>query len=335
MTSRLPRLAGLALLLVGAAGISLFVGAANLAPADVWRGLSGDPERSAAATLVRDVRLPRVILAALVGAALSVSGALLQAFFQNPMAGPYTVGVSAGAGLLAVIATVAGLSWQLGPVDTRALSAFVGGVAAVALVYGVARKIQYLRSEGLLLVGVAVGSVFSAATSLVLVMSRDAAPSALFWMLGSFANARWSSVATMSLVVLLSGLHSLFLSRDLNALLWGDDVASSLGTPVRSVQVWILLHSSLLAAASVAACGVIGFVGLMVPHIARGWLRTADHRYVLVGSALAGAALVLLADNVARIAMAPRELPVGAITSIFGAPFLVWLVARRHKRFGG
>jgi iron complex transport system permease protein len=133
----------------------------------------------------------------------------------------------------------------------------------------------------------------------------------------------------------VGGAGSFWLGRDLNLLLWGDEVAQSLGCPVRAVRRWILVLSSLLAAASVAACGVVGFVGLMVPHLARGVLRTADHRYVLPGSMLLGAALTVAADTLARTVAAPLELPVGAITSALGAPFLVWLVARRHRRVEG
>lgn len=338
MTERpLPRLGLLLALLIALVGAALLVGAVRVPFDGALRGLfAGDlAAGDTGARLVREIRLPRVLLGALVGAALSLSGALLQAFFQNPMAGPYTVGVSAGGGLFAVATTVLGLSFRFGPLDTTALAAFAGGLLAVGLVYGIARKIHFARAEGLLLVGIAVGAVFSAVTSLLLVLSKDRAPTALFWMLGSFSNARWSSVALVGLVILISGVHSFIASRDLNLMLWGDEVAESLGSPVRRIQIWVLLHSSLLAAAAVASCGVIGFVGLMVPHIARGFLRTSDHRLVLPGSALIGAMLVLLADGAARVAFAPLELPVGAITSMLGAPFLVYLVARRERRVRG
>jgi iron complex transport system permease protein len=261
-----------------------------------------------------------------------VSGALLQAFFQNPMAGPYVVGVSSGAGLLAVAAITLGLTFRAGPFDASAAAAFLGGLGTIALVYALARRIRYLRSEGLLLIGIAVGAVFSALTSILLLFSREGILAALTWMLGSFAASDWPRVWMVALSLGIGGTGALFLCRDLNLLLWGDEAAESLGSPVPRVRGWVLVLSSLLASASVAACGVVGFVGLMVPHLARGFLRTVDHRWVIPGSALIGAALLMAADAFARTAWAPSELPVGAITSALGAPFLVWLVVRRHRR---
>lgn len=325
-----PRLGLLLVLLALVAVVSLMVGAVPVSPARVFAALLGQGD-DATALLIRNVRLPRVVLAALVGAALSISGVLLQAFFQNPMAGPYTVGVSAGSGLLAVAAIVFGLHFAIGPFDTIALAAFAGGLGAVGLVYAIARRLHSLRSEGLLLVGIAVGAVLSAFTSLLLVMSKDKAPTALFWMLGSLSSARWSAVQMVASVLLVSSLLVVRMARDLNLLLWGEDVASSLGSPVHSLRRWVLVHSSLLAAASVAVCGAIAYVGLMVPHLARGYLRSSDHRGVLPASALIGAALVLVADLIGRTVAAPIELPVGAITSIFGAPFLIYLVMRRGR----
>ncbi len=329
------RLLLLLCVLAAAAGASLFVGAAALAPGDVLHALFRRGPADPAAILVTTIRLPRVALAVLVGAAISVSGALLQAFFQNPMAGPYVVGVSSGAGLAAVAVMTFGLTVRLGPLDSVPLAAFIGGIGSVALVYALARRIRFLQAEGLLLIGIAVGSVFSAVTSMILIFGPGGAESALFWMFGTFSTARWSMAILVGAILLVAGGASMWLSRDLNLMLWGDEVAQSLGSPVRRIRLWVLLLSSLLAAGSVAACGVIGFVGFMVPHLARGYFGTADHRYVLPGSAIIGAILTLLADGVARTALAPVELPVGAITSALGAPFLVLLVVRRHRRLSG
>jgi iron complex transport system permease protein len=151
-------------------------------------------------------------------------------------------------------------------------------------------------------------------------------------MLGSFVASDWPKVWMVMISLGIGGLGSMVLSRDLNLLLWGDETAASLGSPVGRVRGWVLILSSLLAAASVAACGVVGFVGLMVPHLARAVLDTVDHRFVLPGSALIGALLLMAADAFARTVWAPAELPVGAITSALGAPFLIWLVVRRHRR---
>ncbi len=330
----MKRLAVLVMLVLASAGVSLFLGAADLSPSQVVRSLAEDTGEGAS-LMIREVRLPRIVLAAVVGAALSISGALLQAFFQNPMAGPYVAGVSSGAGLAAVAAITLGLRWRIGPVDSVAIAGFAGGLAAVALVYALARRIRSLQAEGLLLIGIAVGAVFSALTSMLLIFGGQGTHAALFWMLGTFAGANWSITWVAGSVLVAAGACAVLFSRDLNLLLWGEEVALSLGSPVPRVRIWILVLSSLLAAASVAACGVIGFVGLMVPHIARGWMRSVDHRFVLPASALIGAVLVMAADGLARTAYAPVELPVGAITSALGAPFLVVLVVRRRRRFGG
>lgn len=331
----LPRLVLLGLLLLVALVASLFIGAVSLSPARVLRALVSPDSSDPATALLLTIRIPRVLLAMLVGAALSISGVLLQAFFQNPMAGPYVVGVSAGAGLAAVAVITLGLTWRWGPFDLLTPAAFLGGIGATALVYVLARRVRFLQAEGLLLIGIAVGAIFSSLTSMLLLLRGEGTQTALFWMMGTFSSARWSTAGMVGIVLGGAGLLSLRFSRHLNVLLWGEEVALSLGTPVHRIRRWVLLLSSLLAAAAVAACGVIGFVGLMVPHLARGYLRTVDHRFVIPGSALLGGILVLTADGVARTLIAPAELPVGAITSIFGAPFLVWLVARRHRRMEG
>jgi iron complex transport system permease protein len=315
-----PRLAILSLLFVLAAAASLFFGAVPLPPGRILTALFHTGAADPAVALLLRIRIPRVIEAAAAGAALAISGTLLQAFFQNPLAGPYVVGVSSGAGLAAVAVMTFGITFRLGPVGSVPLAAFGGGLAAVALVYGLARSIRFLQAEGLLLIGIAVGAVCSALTALILVFGPEGPQAALFWMLGSFAMAEAPVAAMLSAVLIAGGVASLLLSRHLNVLLWGEDIASSLGSPVRKVNAWILILSSLLAASSVAACGTIGFVGLMEPHLARGYLHTSDHRFVIPAGALIGAIIVI---------------PVGAITSAIGAPFLVWLVMRRHARIVG
>jgi len=317
------------LLVVGAA--SAFIGSAEIRPGRVITALLRSDPQDPATALIHQIRLPRILLAALVGAALSLSGALLQAFFQNPMAGPYVVGVSAGAGLGAVCVLMSGVASAWWWVDPVSAGAFAGGAAVFLVVYSLSRRIRGAGSEGLLLVGIAVGSICSSITSVLLIFGRDWVQTALFWMMGSFAGAQWRHVAQMAVVLLISSPVALFWSRDLNLLLWGDEVALSLGSPVPRVRVVALAISTLLATTSVALCGVIGFVGLMVPHLARGYLLTVDHRFVLPGSMVIGAALAIAADALARGAMAPLELPVGAITSAIGAPFLIWLIVGRRR----
>jgi iron complex transport system permease protein len=312
---RAARLLFLCVLLLAVLLGSMCGGAVPASPAKVLRSLFHAGAEDTLRRILLEVRMPRVLLAAVVGAALSVSGALLQAFFQNPMAGPYVVGVSSGAGLLAVAAITLGLTFRAGPFDATAVAAFVGGLGSIALVYALARRIRYLRSEGLLLIGIAVGAVFSALTSILLLFSREGVQAALLWMLGSFAASDWPKVSMVTVSLAIGGLGSVFLLRDLNLLLWGDETARSLGSPVTRIRGWVLVFSSLLASAAVAACGVVGFIGLMVPHLARAFLDTVDHRFVIPGSALIGAVLLMAADAFARTVWAPSELPVGAITS--------------------
>ena len=280
-----------------------------------------------------ELRLPRVILGALAGRRWP-GGTPLQSVLQNPMAGPYVVGVSSGAGLAAVAAMTLGLTFRRGPFDLVAVAAFAGGIGSVALVYALARRVRFLQSEGLLLIGIAVGAVFSALTSVFLVFSREGIQAALMWMLGTFSAAEWSKVWALLGALVVGAQDRSGSDATSTSLLW--ETTWRKASAARFARYGDDPHpSSLLAASSVAACGVVGFVGLMVPHLARGFLRTADHRYVLPGSALLGAVLTVAADTLARTVAAPLELPVGAVTSALGAPFLVWLVVRRHREDGG
>jgi iron complex transport system permease protein len=278
--------------------------------------------------IVWDIRLPRTLLALLVGASLALAGGLLQVYFRNVLAGPFVVGVSSGAALGAVLAMVLGLQVHLGGMSSVPLLAFAGGLAAVLLVGFISSRWGRGRPETLLLTGIAVGAVFSAVTSLLMVTSQQDLQRVLFWLLGSFGSARWLHVGWMLPFFVLGILPVLLLGRHLDVLAWGDEVALSLGVSVGRVRALLLAGATLLASASVAVAGLIGFLGLMVPHVAR-LLVGPGHRRMLPLAALLGAGLLLAADMVARAAWAPTELPIGAITAILGAPFLAYLCNRR------
>jgi iron complex transport system permease protein len=291
---------------------------------DAMRGL-GDPTTVA---IVRRLRLPRSILAALVGGSLAASGATFQALLRNPLAEPYILGVSGGAAVGAVGAIVLAGALASGPLV--AACAFVGAVGAVLLVFRIAASVgRALDTRILLLGGVVVGSFFNACILLTLIFaSSDAFRSAMFWMMGSFSGATWRGIAALAGVA-LPALAVLFaLARPLNLLSVGEETAAYLGTRVERTKLLAYGIASLLTAASVAVSGTIGFVGLVIPHVVR-MLWGGDNRFLLPASVLLGASFLVLADALARTAAAPTELPVGVVTAFVGVPFFVWLLRRR------
>ncbi|CAN5334525.1 iron ABC transporter permease [soil metagenome] len=318
------RLALLTAALAVALLLGVRVGSVPLSLGDVVDALRGVGDATTVA-IVRGLRLPRALQAAFAGAALATSGAVFQALLRNPLAEPYILGISGGAAVGAVAALVLGWSATVLP-----LAAFVGALAAILLVFGVARAVgSSLDTLVLLLAGVVVGAFFNALILLALVFS-DAATfrSALFWMMGSFSGSSWGGVG-LALLYLLPGLAILFaLARPLDLLALGEDTAAFLGTPVERVKLLAYGTASLLVAAAVATSGIIGFVGLVVPHAVRlAW--GSGHRFLLPASALLGAAFLVLTDALARTAAAPTEIPVGVVTAFVGVPFFLWLLRRR------
>lgn len=321
-------LALLALLL--AIGASLLFGPAGVPPQDLIRGLVDPESRTAdlARSLVLDLRMPRTILAALVGGALSLSGVLLQAYFQNPMAGPYVIGVSSGAGLaVAITALISGAPAAGGLLSVPA--SLAGGLGIVALVSAIAERIRSRRTETLLLIGLAVSAVCSSVTSVLLLLLPRGPEGVLIWLMGSLTTASWPH----SIIVAAGLVPALFLAlwntRAFDAILWGDEIARSVGVDVRGLRRLALVAATLPVAAAVSVTGVIGFLGLMVPHVARG-LVGPGHARLLPLAIVLGAAWLVAADTIARTLIAPAEIPVGAITSAVGAPFLVWICYRRR-----
>ncbi len=322
------RLGLLAFLLLATGVLSIAVGAADLTPAMVLRAFTGGGGETAR-TIVLDLRLPRAVLAVLVGGGLALSGAVFQALLRNPLADPYILGVSGGAAVGAVGAVVLGLATGLG--WGTPVAAFGGAALAIALVFRIAIAAGHaLDTRVLLLAGVVVGAFFNALILLLLTLADvQTFRSAVFWMMGSLADASWTSVGLLALYLAPAILVLLALARPLNLIAIGEETAAYLGTRVESVKRVAYIVASLLVAASVAFSGVIGFVGLIVPHALR-LVWGSEHRFLLPASVLAGGAFLLLADTLARTVAAPVELPVGVVTALVGVPVFVVLLTRRR-----
>jgi len=319
---------GLAILL------SIAIGAVFIPTDDLWRVLTGQQPQtvSQAAVIILTLRLPRTVLVLLTGAALGGSGAAYQGVFRNPLADPYLIGAASGAGLGAVLAM--SMNWHYTTASMFAVpaAAFIGALAAVFIVYLLARVGKTAPTTNLILAGVAFSSFASAITSYLMLRSTGELHRAIAWLLGGATTAGWEPVLAI-LPFLLVGLGGLLLAgHALNVLQFGDDQARQMGLPVGRARTLILLAASLATAAAVAFSGIIGFIGLIIPHIMRLWLG-ADYRRLLPLAMISGAAVLLFADVLARVVMAPQELPVGVVTALAGAPFFVW-VLRRAKNQG-
>lgn len=306
--------------LVVAMLLGLALGATPVALGDVWRALRGTAD-PVVLSIVRDLRLPRVVLAALVGLGLGASGAALQGALRNALAEPYLLGVSGGAAIGAVLVTAAGV----GAAGAIPLGAFAGAMGAAAAVLGVARAVGGRADPRILVMaGVVVGAFANACVMVLLAgASADTVRNALWWMMGSAADARWSVVASLAAYLVVGVGVLLASARDIDALALGGESAAALGVDVDRVGRRVFFAASLVAAATVSAAGLVGFVGLVVPHIARA-CGARTHRAMLPAAALVGATLVVIADLAARTLRRPAELPLGAVTALVGVPFFLW-----------
>lgn len=329
---RLSRPYLLNLILLGAALIlSVVVGSVWLAPAEIWQWLNGQGGQTAG-TILLQLRLPRTLLVAITGAALAGSGAAYQGLFRNPLADPYLMGVAAGGGLGAILAMSIRWPYTLAGMMAVPVAAFVGALLSALLVYQLARRQGGASTASLILAGIAISSFATALTSFLMLNATGELRRALTWMMGGATLSGWLPVLAALPYVAL-GLGTLFtLGHALNVLQFGEEQAQQLGLPVARVRRLVVVAATLATAAAVSFAGVIGFVGLIVPHLVRlAW--GPDYRHLLPLAAIGGASLLLLADVVARVAMAPQEIPVGIITALLGAPFFLW-VLRSSKRGG-
>ncbi len=286
--------------------------------------------------IILQIRLPRVLLAAAVGSSLAVAGATFQGLFRNPMADPYVIGISSGSALGAVFAMLSGYSLAVGGFGAVPLFAFGGGIATIIIVYNMARVGQTVPVMTLLLAGIAISSFLSALVSLLTYFADEKLHMVVFWMMGGLGGATWQQVQVMVPYALIGYILVSVFSRELNAMLLGEETASHLGVNTERVKKILLVGASLLVAAAVSTSGIIGFVGLVVPHFVR-LVAGPDHRFLLPASALLGGSLLIATDTVARVIIAPSELPVGIITALIGAPMFVYLLKKRKKLryFGG
>ncbi len=310
-------------LCVFAVVIALVSGSADISALEVWQSLAGTAPDNIR-TLVIDLRLPRALTAFGVGGLLAVAGVLMQVLLRNPLAEPYILGTSGGAAVAALLAMMFGLGATL--VD---LSAFGGAMAATLLVFAIAQGSGSWTPTRLLLTGVVLAAGFSAATTLLLALSPDQnLRGMLFWLMGDL-NYAYTPARSLWLLAVIT-LAGVVAARHLNVLARGDLQAAIVGLPVAGFRLIIFAVTALATAISVTTVGVIGFVGLVVPHLIR-IVAGSDHRIVLPASALAGGALLVLADTLARTLLAPRQLPVGALTAALGVPLFLLLMSRSRR----
>lgn len=313
MKTRLILILSLCLLL--AIGLALFIGATSLSfnhPAFL------------------QVRLPRVLLSALVGLLLAISGVILQGVLRNPLADPYILGISAGGGVGAALSMVLGAQFVVFGISSIPLSAFFFSLTAVYVVYRLSQVAGRTSPETLILAGVALSAFCSAILALIIKISGNL-EAVYFWLLGSLSSANWVNVITTLPYALAGIIIAYYFSKELNALLLGEEMAATLGVEIEKVQLVLIGTASLMTAAAVSVSGLIGFVGLIIPH----WIRLMvgpNHRYLIPLSALSGMLLMVVADMLARVILAPlaMEIPVGVVMALFGAPFFLYLLRRRR-----
>ena len=306
-------------MLVVIAIASLAIGAVSIAPTEVFKALRNEGDATIVA-IVRNLRAPRVLLAALVGAGLSASGGALQGTLRNPLAEPYLLGVSGGAAVGAVLAMAFGFDHPI----AVTFAAFAGAVGATLSVSAIARVVAgRTDARMLIMAGVVVGAFANAVILVMLAgVPADRLRGALWWMMGSASDATWSGVERLAIAIAAFGVPLVWLARELDVIALGEEPAAALGANVDRTSRQVFLLASFLAAATVAAAGLVGFVGLVVPNLARA-MGARRHRPMLLLSALYGAALLVFADLVSRTVRAPAELPLGAVTALIGVPFFL------------
>jgi iron complex transport system permease protein len=320
---------------------AVMVGSVDITPRLIWEVLFSKlgifivtDASKAQMVIIWDIRFPRIVLAAIVGAALAICGAAIQALVKNSIADPYILGVSSGASVGAASVILLGAFSVLGEYAIS-LAAFLGAILSVMIVFFLARVNGRISVIRLLLAGIAVSMVLSAITNFILMMSKQQGgiQAVMYWMLGSLAGAKWSNLGIPFFSLLLVFILLLMNYRQLNALLLGEETAATLGVNLDRFRIFIILFVSLLTGVVVAVSGSIGFVGLIIPHIVR-MMAGSNYKMVLPISALTGAIFLVWADMAARMVLAPEEMPIGIITAICGSPFFIWMLRRKRYSFG-
>ncbi len=310
--------------------VSPYLGIQKISPWDV----TGGGEDDIKSEIFWRLRVPRVLAAFAAGAALALSGMVFQAMFRNPLATPFTLGVSAGAAFGAALYMKLGMAFSVLSVQGESISAFLGAILSVLLVYGLTRLRRGFSTAVLLIAGVAVNFFFSSLILFIQYLSDFAGSYRVIrWLMGGFEIVGYRSVFTLLLFLGMGMVVILFLIRELNLLMVGEDIAASRGVEVKWVKLSLFIAASVMIGGVVAVCGPIGFVGMMVPHICR-LLIGSDHKYLAPVSILAGGSFLVLCDAFSRLIIAPAEIPVGIITALLGGPFFIWLlIGRSGKRW--
>ncbi|MCT4596409.1 MAG: iron ABC transporter permease [Vallitalea sp.] len=280
--------------------------------------------------IISDLRLPRILVALFTGGALAVVGCAFQGVFKNPMADPFVLGISSGAALGATIGLIFNFNKLIFGFAGVTIFAFLGAIITVMIVLRIASIGKKLPATTLLLAGISINYLFSAIISLLMLLNRNKLESVYLWTLGSFSTSNWKEVFLIIPVVLVCSIVLMFFSKDLNIMLLGDDTAQSLGINVNKTKKVILVISSFMIAIVVSISGIIGFVGLVIPHIIR-IINGPDHKKLIPLAMLVGAIFMIICDTIARTIISPSELSVGIITSLFGVPFFLGLLYQRKK----
>ncbi len=320
---------------------SFFVGTANIRFQDVIKILlsyipglkelvSLEGISAATVSIITKLRLPRIILAIMSGAGLAAVGSTMQSLFRNPMAEPGVLGISSGAGLGATIAIVAGFGNTVFGLGAAAIAAFIGALLTILVVYNISRTGSRLSQTVLILAGMAVSFMNSAIIQLLMIFRRDRMDYIMMWTMGSFSTAGWNKILILFPFLIVGLTLILIHTRHLNVISTGEEAAKSLGVEVEKVKKTLVIVCSVITAACVATGGIIGFVGLIIPHVLR-LLVGADQRKLMPFSIVGGAAFLLICDTLARTIAPPAEIPVGAITAVFGSPFFIALLIRGKR----
>nr|WP_249222328.1 iron ABC transporter permease [Planococcus sp. MSAK28401] len=315
------------ILLGGAVVLGVTVGTVPISPSVIWNPSSDE----AAANILWNIRMPRVVLAGLVGAALAIAGAAFQGLLKNPLADPYTLGVSSGAAVGAVMTLFFGISIPFLGLFTLPVISMIGALITMLAVMGFARLVdRSMKMETVILTGIIFSSFLGSIMSLMIALTGEELRQIIGWLLGSVSMRGWAYVQ-MALPFVLVGSFVLWLyRRELNAMLFGEERAQHLGVDVKKSKMAILIGGSVLTGSAVAVSGTIGFVGLVVPHMTR-LVWGSDHRHVLPLSFINGAALLIVCDLVARTIISPTELPIGVITAFIGAPVFAFIFFRQRR----
>lgn len=280
--------------------------------------------------IVTNIRLPRILLAVLVGGILSLVGATYQAIFRNPMADPYVMGASSGAAFGATIGTILGFGKGILGFSITSVMAFVGASLTTLLVYNLARNRNKVSTTSILLAGIVISSLLSSIISLMMILDRQNIEKIVTWTMGSFNAASWNQIYVLTIPVIVGIIIVVSFSKDLNAMVTGEENAQNIGVDVEKVKKILLVITSFLAACAVSVSGIIGFVGLIIPHLFR-LIFGANHRVLLPVSVVGGGLFLLICDTLARTILNGVEIPVGIITSVFGGPFFLYLLRKSKK----